>query len=93
MHPKTWTWHDVKCELAKRGYTIKSFAEKIGVTPQAVGKVKHSRSTRVEHAIARAIHRDASEIWPYRYDAKGNPTYRAWRNRHRNRHFRTRRAA
>jgi len=62
-----WTWHDVKCELAKGGHTIRSLAANLGVTPQAISKVKHSRSERIEKAIAKAVRRDPHEIWPERY--------------------------
>jgi lambda repressor-like predicted transcriptional regulator len=67
MRQESWTWHDVKCELAKSGHTIKSFAATVGVTPQAVAKVKRCRSARLERALAKVIQAEPQDIWPDRY--------------------------
>lgn len=65
--PKKWTWHDIKCELAKRGHTFSSLARSLSVSPQAVTNVKNRGNRRVQSRIAKILATKPQAIWPDRY--------------------------
>jgi lambda repressor-like predicted transcriptional regulator len=57
----------LKHQLEINGSSYAKIAREEGVTRQAVRKVVHSRSSRMEAAIARRLGLLPKQIWPERY--------------------------
>lgn len=55
-------------KLRMRGYTISTFARKLGVTPQCVTNALRIRYPKMQREIARTIGEDPKRLWPERYD-------------------------
>lgn len=55
-----------KDELSERGVTLTKIAEQVGVSPVTVRQVVNglARSRRIEKAVARAIGRAVSDVFP-----------------------------
>jgi lambda repressor-like predicted transcriptional regulator len=65
------TW--IKLNLAPKGFTIQSFAEKHGVKAGSVGVVFSRPYPRMERLIAHTLELAPQEILPSRYDENGKP--------------------
>ena len=61
------SWAQIKCALEESGHTLASLARHLEISRQAISKVKDSPSSRVQEAIAKAIHAKPEDIWPDRY--------------------------
>jgi len=61
-------------KLKMNGYTISTFARKIGVTPQCITNGLRSPYPRIQREIAKIIGEYPEDLWPGRYDesVKGN---------------------
>lgn len=67
-------WHpeDVKAEIRKRGGTLSSLAKQACVSKQAIGAAIDRRaSEHIDQVIADFLGLKPHEIWPSRYNAKG----------------------
>jgi Ner family transcriptional regulator len=67
-------WHseDVKAAIRKRGSTLTALAKSNGITLQALSRAILERSSaRAENIIAEFIGVHPMQIWPSRYDGKG----------------------
>lgn len=63
---------DIKAGLRKRGYTLATVAQKLGVSRQAVSLVlAGKRSQRIESYIAGILATAPESLWPERYIACG----------------------
>lgn len=60
--PPNW----IKAELMRRGVRQTHIADRLGVTPSAVGQVIHGRrpSPRIREAVAAALGLTVEELWP-----------------------------
>lgn len=68
MHPE-----DIKAAIRKKGFTLSEMATMHGLKPQALSRAIHGRSSsNVERVIAEFLGKRPIEIWPSRYDKKGN---------------------
>lgn len=76
-------WHpaDVRAEIRKRGGTLSSLAKQARVSKQALGAaIDHRASEKLEQVIADFLGLKPHQIWPSRYNAKGQRIrYRAIR--------------
>lgn len=67
MHPE-----DVKAAIRKRGMTLGGLGDRVGLSPQALSRAIHSRSSaKAERVIAEFIGIAPQNIWPSRYDKTG----------------------
>lgn len=67
-------WHpeDVRAEIRKRGGTLSSLAKQAQVSKQALGAAIDRRaSERIDQVIADFLDLKPHQIWPSRYNAKG----------------------
>lgn len=55
-------------KLKMNGFTVSTFAKKIGVTPQAVTNCLRSPYPRIQREIAKIIGEHPGDLWPGRYD-------------------------
>ncbi len=55
-------------KLKMNGYTISTFARKIGVVPSAVTNCLRSPYPRVQRELAKIIGEHPENLWPGRYD-------------------------
>ncbi len=69
-------WHpeDVRAAIRKRFGTLLALSRQIGRNRDAVGRAIRDRhaSSRVEQEIAEALGVRPHQIWPSRWDARGN---------------------
>lgn len=67
MHPE-----DIKAAIRKRGITLAELALRADVSKQAVSAALDRRSSeRIDKVIAEFIGLKPHQIWPSRYNAKG----------------------
>jgi len=68
-------WHraDIKCQLEKRGYTLRKVGLDAGYCPRAAQKVFGTWWPRIERLIADTLEVEPWEIWPERYNDFGQP--------------------
>ncbi len=67
-------WHpeDIKAAVRKRGLTLSALAARHDMSTQAVSRALHERSSaRAEKVIADFLGVHPMQIWPSRYDARG----------------------
>lgn len=66
-------WHpeDLKATIRKRGSSVAEIARRIGMTPQALGRVLDRPGQQGERAIAKFLGVPAQTIWPSRYHPSG----------------------
>lgn len=71
---RVWDKHEIKAEIGRRGGTLKSVAEKYGLTPTALRVTMGRKNpiTSADQAISKFIKVPLHELWPERYDDKGN---------------------
>lgn len=69
-------WELVKGALRARGSSLSAIALRMGLTKEAVGRVKKHPYPAVQEAIARELHIRASDLWPERYLPCGSPKRR-----------------
>lgn len=74
MTPRVFMHEEqIKAAIRMRGATLSELAGRIGVTPAALGMAIRTRSSeRIENAIAAFLEQPAREIWPDRFDERGN---------------------
>lgn len=65
--PKTWDTHEIKAELARRGYTLTGLALKNGLHESACRRALLGASHPGAMAIASALGVSVQELWPGRY--------------------------
>lgn len=68
-------WHseDVKAAIRKKGSTLAALAKSNGISAQALSRAILERSSaRAETIIANFLGLRPMQIWPSRYDEKGN---------------------
>jgi Ner family transcriptional regulator len=58
-------------KLRMNGYTISTFARKIGVTPQAISNCLRTPYPRIQREIAKTIGENPERLWPGRYGQSG----------------------
>ncbi len=68
-------WHraDIKCQLEKRGYTLRKVGEDADYCARAAQKVFGTWWPRMERVVADALEVEPWEIWPERYNDYGQP--------------------
>ncbi|WP_316154760.1 helix-turn-helix transcriptional regulator [Cupriavidus sp. BIC8F] len=73
--PALQDWHraDIKGALEKAGYSLRQLSIQHGYSQGALKNALYLPWPVAERIIAAAIGLHASEIWPTRYDADGNP--------------------
>lgn len=76
MHPE-----DIKAAIRKQGFTLAELAVRADVSKQAISAaIAHRSSERVDLVIADFLGLKPHQIWPSRYNAKGQRIrYRAVR--------------
>lgn len=72
-----WSWARVKAALEENGYTLRSVAREERVHDQHSREPKRGPNPRMQRAIAERIGLPPQEIWPTRYDPKGDPVCRS----------------
>lgn len=77
---RDWPWWKVKGLLESRGKTLKDVAVENGFSRWAAIKVKRIPIPRLQALIAVALDRRPQDIWPTRYDRRGQPVrpYAVW---------------
>ncbi|MCB1833153.1 MAG: helix-turn-helix domain-containing protein [Geminicoccaceae bacterium] len=80
-------WHpeDIKAEIRKRGMTLKDLSISLGMHPTACRKVLEFPLLRAELAIAKLIQVPPQELWPDRYNERGQPIRRGLQRNYRRR--------
>jgi len=71
---RVWDKHEIKAEIGRRGGTLKSVAEKYGIDPTLI-RITLARKrpiTSADQAISKFLKVPLHELWPERYDNKGN---------------------
>jgi lambda repressor-like predicted transcriptional regulator len=63
----------VKFCLHLKGYALKSFAQRHGITAGTVGVVFSRPFPRMEKLIAETLETLPQDLWPERYDKNGKP--------------------
>lgn len=76
MARRDWHWADVKAALEKAGTNLTRVSEAADYTPDAASKVQYKSWPHLQTLIARAIGKRPQDIWPSRYDDRGNPIRR-----------------
>ncbi|TBV76838.1 helix-turn-helix domain-containing protein [Pseudoxanthomonas winnipegensis] len=79
--PKDWHRADVKAALDKAGWSLRQLGIHYGYSQKSspLGEVFRKPWPKVERIIAAAIGVKPQDIWPSRYDTKGNPNRRMGR--------------
>jgi Ner family transcriptional regulator len=69
-----WDKHEIKAEIGRRGGTLKSVAEKYGLEPNLVRMTLNRKKpiTSADQAISKFLKVPLHELWPDRYDNRGN---------------------
>jgi len=67
----TWIW--IKHQLALQGSSFANIASIYAVSETTFAKVKHFPYPKSERRIAESIGLQPHDLWPWRYDAAGNP--------------------
>lgn len=67
MHPE-----DIKASVRKKGTTLTKLATDNGLSPSACRKALKVPVPRADRAISACIGKPLHDIWPQRYDRKGN---------------------
>lgn len=62
----------IRNRIAQAGLTIDGIAQRAGISDQAVRDAMRIPHKLGEEAIAKALGKPPSELWPDRYDAEGN---------------------
>lgn len=73
---KDWHWADIKAALEKAGTNLTRLSERHDYDPSAARQVKHQNWPHLQTLIAKAIGVRPQDIWPSRYDERGQPIYR-----------------
>ena len=63
---------DIKSLIRKRGKTLSQLARENGLSEYAISAALCVPFPAAERVISKFIQKDLHEIWPDRYDAKGN---------------------
>ena len=71
-NPKIWDKEDIKAAIRKRVKSLAALSLKWGFSESAISKALTTPCPNVEKRIARFLGVDRRELWPDRYDAKGN---------------------
>jgi len=72
--PQVWDRHAIVAEIKRRGETLTNLATRSGLSPSSV-RVTLNRKRAVvtaDIAISKFIGVPLHQLWPERYDAKGN---------------------
>jgi len=78
--PKDWHPSDVKAALDKANWSLRQLGFHYGYTgDSSLSEVFRKPWPKAEKIIAAAIGVKPQDIWPSRYDAKGNPNRRMGR--------------
>lgn len=63
-------WFDIKNEVHRRGMTLTKLAERHGLHPSVIRKVKHTTLYDAQAVLAAFINRKPEDLWPDRYPKK-----------------------
>lgn len=72
---RVWDKHNIKAEIGRRGQTLTSLADLYGLSRSAIGATLTSRSkpiTAADQAVSHFLSIPLHELWPERYDDRGN---------------------
>jgi len=67
----TWIW--IKHQLALFDSSLSKLARLHSVAPSIMAVVRHKPYPKSERIIAEALGLKPEDLWPWRYDAAGNP--------------------
>lgn len=68
--PKDWHPADIKCALAKRGFTMADLSRMHGYNPINISKALQYDYPKAERILAEAIGVAPETIWPSRYQKR-----------------------
>ncbi|MBK5958763.1 Nlp family transcriptional regulator [Rhodoplanes elegans] len=67
---RKWDRHAIKAEVHRRGLTLIGIARAAGLEDSACKVALHRRNFRGERAIAAALGKQLSDLWPERYPSE-----------------------
>jgi Ner family transcriptional regulator len=72
LSPRTWDRHAIVAAVRRNGLSLRALAEQNGLSKQACSVALVMPVPAADRAIAKCIGVPLHELWPDRYDAKGN---------------------
>ena len=76
MRCDDWSWRQVRAELLRHDLTLADLSRQCGLSVDLLRKVRALPLERPQAAIAAALGRAPSAIWPSRYLPDGTPIKR-----------------
>lgn len=72
---RVWDKHQIKAEIARRGVSLGKLGELYGMSRVVIGATLNNRTkpiTTADQIISDFIDVPLNELWPERYDGRGN---------------------